>query len=166
MRMHTEGTPSWLWSPLNQVRWSTVLTAGILFAVITWQTRRPVLAVAATMAWLWGYEIIYQATGTVVHRWSLMSLGYTVAGTTGWLIATYMFGVRLDWRIVAAFAGLWVVWILLGFNSNMSDRIIPGADRTFSWSDEALNVATKAVAAAAVLAGALVPNLKGGASRG
>lgn len=158
--VHTQGTPSWLWSPFAQVRWSTVLTAVAIVLVITWQTRRPITAVVTALAWLSGFEILYQATGAVLHGWSLMTLTYTVTGTTGWLVAAYLLGVRPDVRLLVLFGIVWVVWIAAGYRSNMPDRIITGADVTYSWSDELLNVATKTVLAAALVVGLLRPKLK------
>lgn len=151
--MHTEDVPFWVWSPFAQVRWSTVLTFAVVAAVIAWRRRNPLLGLVGAMSWLAGFEILYQATGAVVHGWSLLTLTYTITGTTGWLIAAAAFGLRIDYRVVAVFAVLWVVWLALGYDSNMPDRIIPGADRVFSGRDEAINVATKTLLAAALVVG-------------
>ena len=153
--MHTEGAPAWIFSPFAEARWSTVLTLGALFILVTWKTRRPVVGLVAAMAWLSGFEILYQATGAVLHHWSVTTLVFTTAGTGGWLIAAYTLGVRLDWRTASMFVALWVVWIALGFDSNMPDRIIAGADRVFSWRDELLNVGTKTVFGVVIALGVL-----------
>jgi hypothetical protein len=153
--MHTQNAPGWIWSPLpGSVRWSTVATGAVLFATVLWQTRRPVGAVAVTMAWLCGFEILYQATGAVVHRWSLGTLTLTVAGTGGWLLLAYLLGVRPNRALTVVVVAVWIIWIALGFESNMPDRIIPGAATVWSWRDELLNVGTKTLLALALLTAA------------
>jgi hypothetical protein len=151
----TRGAPSWLWSPFADARWSTVLTFVALCALTAWNTRRPIVGLATAMAWLSGFEIIYEATGSIMHGWSLTTLLWTTAGTAGWMVAAYALGVRPDLRIFFVFAVLWAVWIAAGYRSNMPDRIIPGANLTFSWFDEALNICTKTTLAIGVLVGAL-----------
>lgn len=137
------------------VRWSTVLTWALLFAVMSWRTRNPIKGGVVAMAWLSGYEILYQATGSLLHRWSVETLMFTTTGTTGWLIATYLFGIRPEWRTSAIFAALWLGWMLVGYESNMPDRIIGGTAIHWSWLDEAFNVSTKTTLAAALLASQL-----------
>lgn len=154
--MHTEGAPGWVWSPLMGVRWSTVLTWLVLFAVVSWQTRNPIKGLVLAMAWLSGYEILYQTTGSLLHRWSLQTLMFTTTGTTGWLIATYLFGFRPEWRTSAVFVALWLSWMLSGYESNMPDRIIGGTAIHWSWLDEMFNVSTKTMLALVLLA----PQLK------
>lgn len=149
--MHTEGAPAWIWSPLpGRPRWSTAITGVLVFLVVLWRTRRALPAVAAAMAWVCGYEVVYQATGSLLHGWSLGTLALTIAGTGGWLVLAYFLGIRPDWRVLAVFAAVWAVWILAGFESNMPDRMIPGSATTWSWRDELLNVGTKTVLAVAV----------------
>lgn len=153
--MHTQDAPSWIWSPLMGVRWSTVLTWAVLLAVVSWQTRNPIKGLVLAMAWLSGYEILYQATGSILHHWSLQTLMFTTTGTAGWLIATYLFGIRPEWRTSVIFAMLWLGWILAGYESNMPDRIIGGTAIHWSWLDEAFNVSTKTMLAVALGLGVL-----------
>jgi hypothetical protein len=149
--MHTGNAPVWIWSPLpGQPRWSSVITGIAVFLVVLRRTWRPLNAAAATMAWLCGYEILYEATGTLLHGWSLGTLALTTVGTGGWLILAYVLGIRPDRRVFAGFVVLWAVWIIAGYESNMPDRIIPGAAATWSWRDELLNVGTKVLLAVAV----------------
>jgi hypothetical protein len=152
---HTQGAPSWVWSPLAGARWTTVITWAALFAVVAWRSRNPLKGVVVAMCWLSGYEILYEATGSVLHGWSLTSLMFTTAGTAGWLVAAFLWQLWPDWRVLAVFAVMWAVWIVAGYNSNMPDRIIPGADVRWSWSDELLNVGTKTVMALAFIVATL-----------
>jgi len=153
--MHTQDAPGWVYSPVMGGRWSTVLTWAALLVVVSWQTRNPARGLVLAMAWLSGYEILYQATGSILHGWSRQTLAFTITGTTGWLIAAYLFGFRPEWRTLSLLAMLWVAWIAGGYNSNMADRIIPGANWHWSWSDELLNVSTKTMLAIALGLGAL-----------
>jgi len=152
---HTQDAPGWIWSPFYGVRWTTVVTWAALFALVSWRTRNPIKGLVVAMSWLSGYEILYQATGSVLHHWSLMTLTFTVTGTTGWLIAAYLWGFRPDGQTLILFVGLWVAWVVAGFESNMPDRIIGGTAIQWSWPDEALNVTTKTLLALALLLGAL-----------
>jgi hypothetical protein len=155
LQIHTQGAPDWIFSPLDHTRWSTLLTFAVVAVVVGLRTRRPLIAVVAALAWLSGFEILYQATGLIRHGWSPLTLTYTTAGTAGWTIALWWAGFRPNWKLVAVFAASWVAWVALGFDSNMPDRIIPGADLTFSWTDEAMNVGTKTLLAVAVAFGTL-----------
>src|SRR5215472_3996063 len=150
---HTQDAPSWIWSPLHGVRWTTVVTWVVLFALVSWRLRNPIKGFVAAMAWLSGYEILYQATGSVLHGWSLETLMFTTTGTTGWLIATYLFGIRPSWAMLGVFVVLWGAWIGTGYHSNMPDRIIGGANWHWSWADEMLNVSTKTVLALTLAVG-------------
>lgn len=154
--MHTRLAPGWIWSPLpGQPRWSTVVTGLAVFGIVLWRTRRPLNAAAATMAWVSGYEILYEVTGSLLHGWSLSTLALTSVGTGGWLVLAYTLGIRPEWRVLAVFMMLWAVWVILGYESNMPDRIIPGSAATWSWRDELLNAGTKTLLSLAFVFGSL-----------
>lgn len=148
------GAPSWIWSPILGARWSTVLTMAAILVVVGWRTRSPLRALVVAMAWLCGYEILYEATGSLLHRWSLTTLMWTTSGTAGWLVAYWLWGMRPPPALMATFTASWFIWILAGFNSNWSSFPLgqPGADAVWSWTDEALNVTTKTLLALALLA--------------
>ena len=140
-----------VWSPLPlHPRWSTVLMAALLLAVIGWRSRSPRLAVVATLAWLFGFEIIWQLGHGIsghVRFWDL-NWFYWLAISGGWLAFAHHLGVRPELRLVAVAAALWAIWLMLGFNSNW-----PG--QPISWTNEALNEASKTALGLAFLVGVL-----------
>ena len=155
--MYPQNAPSWIWSPVLGARWSTMVTMAAILAVVGWRTRNPLRAIVAGMAWLCGYEIIYEATGSAMHGWSLTTLMWTTTGTAGWLLAYWALGMRPRWWLLGIFGILWIAWMLTGYHSNWQSFLLgqPGADARFSYSDEAWNVVTKTILALALMFGRL-----------
>lgn len=139
--------PSWLFSPLAETRWSTVLGAVLILAVISWR-RNPFAAVVAVLAWLSAYEIAFNAIG-VLYGWPAPPFLWGSAAVLGWVVLAAVRGIWPEWRLVVVYAVLMAVWVGLGYHSNTPTRV------PFSASGEVLNEASKTALALAYLFGAL-----------
>lgn len=147
----------WVWLPVaGPIRISTVLMSLVLIAVIVWQRRSAPVAAIAVMAWLSTYEIFYEATGVVIHGWSLGYFLWMSAAVGGWVALAVLAGMAPNRWLLLATALVWVLWIVTGFNSN-SPTVAgsPGFPKDFSISGEILNELTKTLLGLAYLVGAL-----------
>lgn len=150
----------WVWLPVaGPIRISTVLMSLVLVAVIAWRRRSSSTAVIAVMAWLSTYEILYQATGVVIHGWSLEYFLWMSAAVGGWVALSVLSGMAPDRWLLLATALVWMLWIVTGFNSN-SPTVAgpPGFPKDFSVLGEILNELTKTLLALAYLVGGLRPS--------
>ena len=140
-----------IFSPLpSHPRWSTVLTAVLILAIVTWRTRRPFLGVVTVLAWLSLYEVTWQACDVLVHRGNLVAYGWLSLAVIAWPLLAHQLGVRLDPVGLAVCAGAFLVWLALGFDYNWI-----GQPQPIKLVPEALNVVTKTSLGVAYLAGAL-----------
>lgn len=141
----------WLYSPLAQIRWSTVLMATAILALVTWRIRRPWLAMLTVLAWVGLYELIWDVV-------SLVNGGRQTVGGIIWMAGaigvTPVFarhlGVRLWPPAYLVCAAAFVAWDLTGFAWNR-----PGQSGPLLVGPELLNVLSKDGLALAYLVGAL-----------
>ena len=126
-----------------------------IVAVILWRRRSPLLAVATVMAWASVFEILFNATGTLLHGWPLSYLAWLTAALGGWVLLSVLLGIIPDLRLLLAVAVVWVIWIAIGFDSNAPLGPGPGHPSAFGVPDEVLNELSKSLLAIAYVAGAL-----------
>lgn len=141
-----------IYSPFAQVRWSTVLAAIAIFAVVGIWQRRPLQALAAVFAWAALFETLYHVVGIVGYHWPLDDFFWGTAAVSGWIILAAVLGVWPEWRLTLLFVALMAVWIAAGFQYN-----VPGQTAPISVSNEILNEVAKTMLALAYLVGALWP---------
>ena len=148
--------PPWIWLPLaGPVRISTIAAAVVTVAIVWWR-RGAFTALVAVMAWLSAYEILFQATGMIIHGWSAAYFFWMSAAVGGWVVLAVVKGVLPDRLLLLTMALVWVAWILAGFNSNSPTVAgTPGFPKDFTVNGEVLNELTKTLLAAAYLVGAL-----------
>jgi hypothetical protein len=144
----------WLFSPV-QVRWSTLLMAAVILAVVGVRRRRPAVAVVSVVAWLAVYETGWQLMDLVVHHaaaWpaAVQRLGWASAALAGWPLLAHALGVRPDPRWAALCALVFAVWLWSGFWYNW-----PGQPYPLMIGPELANVASKTALGIAYLAGAV-----------
>jgi hypothetical protein len=140
-----------IWSPLpSHPRWSTVLMAAVVLAVVTWRTRRPLLACLAVLAWLSAYEIAWNTCSLVTHGDDPVKWFWLVLALLAWPLLAHQVGLRPQPVAVALCAAGFAIWLVLGFDYNWMRE--PGPVRVLP---EVLNVLTKTVLGVAYLAGAL-----------
>lgn len=136
----------WLYVPFGHVRLSTAVLTGVVLAAVLLRTRRPHVAVVAIMAWLSGFEIIWQTGEYAFGRVPLSYELWFVAAVISWVALAHVLGIRPDPWLTAVFAVTFAVWVALGFHSNW-----PG--QPFSLRDEVLNEVSKTALALAYLLG-------------
>ncbi len=148
--------PPWIWLPLvGPVRISTIAVALAMVAILWWR-RGVFTALIAVMAWLSAYEILFQATGVIIHGWSVSYFFWMSAAVGGWVVLGVVRCVRPDRLLMLATGVVWAAWILAGFNSNSpSGTGTPGFPNDFTVAGEILNEVSKTLLAAAYLIGAL-----------
>jgi len=143
----------WLWVPwLGPIRYSTLLAALVLLAVITLRRGDPWRAVVAMFAWLSLFETVYDLVGIVGFGWAAGNVIWVTAAVAGWIVLAAVLGIWPDWRIIAVFAALMAVWAATGFHSNLA-----GGNTPVDILSEMLNEAAKSTLALAYLVGALSP---------
>jgi hypothetical protein len=149
--------PPWIWLPVvGPIRISTVLAGMAILIVIIGRRRAPLTALIALMAWASAYEILYSATGTAIHGWSVSGFVWMTAAVGGWVVLSHVRGIVPDRRLVLLMAVAWGIWIVTGFNSNApSVAGTPGFPKDFSVANEVLNELTKSLLGLAYLVGAL-----------
>jgi hypothetical protein len=127
------------------VRISTVLTAIVLFILITYRFRKPWIAFTAVAAWLTLYEILFLFTDSLINGgpWN-HTVGLTIA-LIAWPLLAHTQGIRPNKWLILLFTATWFTWVLFGFQYNMKD-VDP-----FIMHDEFLNVLTKTLLAGAYL---------------
>jgi len=148
--------PAWLFSPLAQTRWSTLLCALAVLGVVSWRRRNPLLGVVAVLAWLGAYEVAFNGLGAALFDWPASAFIWGAAAVLGWTALAGFLGIWPEPRIVLLYAATMAVWVALGFHSNTATRV------PFSASGEILNELSKTLLAAAYLVGAL----RSGSQRG
>jgi hypothetical protein len=123
-----------IWLGSAHIRTSTLLMVGLLIAAGALR-RRPLQGVLAAMAWLVGYESIWQLTA----NWMLdRPIGWPVGLGLGVVVIVYVVaGVRLDWRWVGVAVTFFLAWMLIGFHYNVPET------RHFDWWSESLNELSK-----------------------
>jgi hypothetical protein len=152
----------WLVLPVaGPIRISTVAAGMLLVALIVWRRRDPLLALVALLAWVSAYEILYQATGVVMHGWGFTLFAWMTAAVAGWVLLAWVLGLVPNRWLLAGMLCIWIVWVASSFNSN--SPIAPGSaghPAGFSAWDELLNEASKTLLAAAYLVDALRPSAR------
>ena len=133
----------------GHVRISTVLTAAAVLLVVWATTRKPILAVVAVFGWLSAYEILFNGIGVVFERWPVNTWDWVAASLMGWVVASWLAGVRPAWPFVVVFSVGMIVWVLTGYHSNVP------TGRPWSTEGEVLNEITKTALAIGFLLGAL-----------
>jgi hypothetical protein len=141
----------WLYSPLAQIRWSTVLMAAAILVLVAWRTRRPALAVLTVLAWVGLYELIWDVA-------SLVNGGRQTVGGIIWMagaigvapVFARHLGLRLWLPAYLVCAAAFVAWDLTGFAWNR-----PGQSGPLLIGPEVLNVLSKDGLALAYLVGGL-----------
>jgi hypothetical protein len=123
-------------SPWGPIRTTTVITAALVFGLVLWRTRKPVLAVVTLVACLWSYEAIWNATDIAVHRWGWGPEPYWLVLAAGWAGWAWREGWRPNLVLLAAFCAGHALWVVSGFHYNY-----PG--RAWTTSGDVWNVATK-----------------------
>jgi len=142
-----------VFSPLpGHARWSTLATALLIAAVVTWRTRRPLRAALAVIAWLALYEVVWQGCDVVAHRANVVNYGWLSLAVVAWPLLAFQAGIRPHPIGAAVCAAGFLVWLALGFDYNWIGQ--PGPIRPVP---EALNLVTKTALGLAYLAGALRP---------
>jgi hypothetical protein len=149
--MAIDGVQGWVYSPLAQVRWSTVQGAAAILVLVTWRARRPGLAVLTVLAWVGLYELIWDVV-------SLVNGGQQTVGGIIWMASAVgvapafarHLGVRLWLPAYLVCAAAFLAWDLTGFHWNR-----PGQRGPLMVWPEAMNVLTKDGLGMAYLVGAL-----------
>src|SRR2546430_16975219 len=84
-----------VFSPLpGHARWSTLATALLIAAVVTWRTRRPLRAALAVIAWLALYEVVWQGCDVVAHRANVVNYGWLSLAVVAWPLLAFQSGIR------------------------------------------------------------------------
>ena len=140
-----------VWSSLpSHPRWSTVLMAAVVLAVVGWRTRRPLLAGVAVLAWVSVSEIVWNGCDLLTHHGNALRYGWLVLALAAWPLLAHRLGIRPHPVGLALCAAAFAVWLALGFDYNWL-----GQSKPLQVVPEALNVLTKTALGAAYLAGAL-----------
>jgi len=134
---------------------STIVTALVIAALVTWRRRSPLTALITVMAWASAYEVGFVALGALFHGWSPGYLAWLAAALAGWIVLAQVRGVVPDLRLLLATAVLTLAWIATGFEANSAILAGPGCARACSPLDEALNEGTKTLLGLAYLVGGL-----------
>jgi hypothetical protein len=140
---------------LGPIRVSTIVSAVVIAAVVTWRRRSPLTALITVMAWASVYEVGFVALGTILHGWTPGYLAWLAAALAGWILLAQVWGVVPDVRLLLVTAVLTLAWIATGFVANSPTVSGPGFAGTFSPWDEALNEGTKTLLGLSYLVGAL-----------
>lgn len=150
-------TAALLESPFG-MRWTTVLMAGAILLLIGIWKRRPLIAVAALLAWAGGFEVTFRALDIVRWRewWAISAWAWEAAALAGWVIAAYAFGVRPSIPWVAVTVATLGVWFATGFDYNLP-QTVAGQHQVIRWWPEILNVIAKTAWGMAYMLGALSP---------
>jgi hypothetical protein len=109
----------WVWLPLlGPTRWTTVL-AFLACIVVAWYRFGPWRGVLAGIAGISTFEIVFSATGTVVHHWPLAPLLWQSGALVAWPVLAWREQVRPSRELLVAFALLWLAWMAEGFQFNV-----------------------------------------------
>jgi ABC-type glucose/galactose transport system permease subunit len=128
---------------------------------VLWRRHSPFIALVAVMAWLSAYEILFQATGAVIHSWNASYFASVSAAVAGWVVLGFVKGIVPTWRWLLPVAFVWLIWMVTGFNSNSPTVAgTPGFPAQFSVTDEVINELSKTLLALAYLAAALRPPVR------
>ena len=143
----------WLVFPfIGAIRLSTVLAFVATLVIVAWFRRSLLVALVTGMAWVSAFEIVYQAVGTAYGRHDALHLFFLTFSMSGWVVAAHVAGVRPHPGLLLAWGLVFLGWMASGFQPNLFDH--PG---TFSFVQEAFNMATKEGLAAIYVIGALAP---------
>ena len=126
------------------VRLSTWVAAAAFLALAAY--RRDCRPLLAAVAWIWGFEIVFQLTSIAAehHDASVAGrLGYILVGVP--IIVCVTAWIRPDGWLLAAAATCFVVWIATGFHVNEHTMA------SFDPIGEGLNEAAKTLLAVAYL---------------
>ena len=142
----------WVFAPfLQHLRWSMALLAVLIVSSVTVLRRRPLCAIAATLAWVSVYELAWMASNLAMRRGtSLEDLAWMTAAVGAWPILAHKLGIRPSMAWVGLCAAGWVVWLATGFQYN-----VPGQRQPIQLWPELLNVWTKTGLGVGYLTGAL-----------
>jgi hypothetical protein len=134
--------------PFGVVRLSTVIVTAVVLAVVTWRTRRPLLAVLAVLGWLSAFEIAWELSRVAFRQDSLRNALWFSLAVAGWVVAAELARIRPEPRLAGLFALTFVLWLATGFGLNWLGQPV-------SVRDELLNEVSKTALGAAYLVGAL-----------
>ena len=137
---------------VGPIRLSTVLAFIATLVILTWFRRSPLLAFVAGMGWVSGFEIVYQAVGTIYGQRDALHLFYLTFSMAGWIVAAYIAGIRPHPVLLVGWGLVFVAWVAFGFHANLYDQ-----PNHFSLAQEAFNMGTKDGLAAIFIIGGLAP---------
>jgi hypothetical protein len=141
---------------VGPIRISTVVVALAIVVVVLWRKHSMLTALITVMAWVSAYEILFHGTGVLMHGWSAAYFLWMTAAVAGWVVLSHVYGIVPDRWLLVGFAAAWLLWVLMGFQSNSPTVAgTAGFPRQFAVAAEVLNVATKTLLGAAYLLGAL-----------
>jgi hypothetical protein len=138
------------------VRWTTLITAVAIVAVMGIWRRRPFVACVVILAWLGGFEVAFRLLDILRwHEWSAWAGWlWEAAALIGWLLAAHAFGIRPSRLWVAVTALVFVVWWLSGYDYNLPNTAA-GQGLPIRWAGEVENVTAKTAWAMAYIAGTI-----------
>ena len=144
---------SWLFAPIIQARWSTVLLAVVAFVLVVLRRRDVRPAIAVVMAWASTFELFWNTFKSVLidhNAGQWQDFLYLAAFAAAWILVLGYAGIGPSVPWLAVTVVLAALWVLDGFHFNFNGQ--PGP---FDVTSELLNVGTKTALGIAFLAGAL-----------
>src|SRR5262249_57382769 len=109
------------------MRWSTFLTAVVVFLLIGAVRRRPDLAVVAVVAWTGGFEVVYRFWDIVRWHewWAWNSWLWEAAALAGWVLLAQSVGIRPSLFWLTATVLCFAIWIATGYRYNYVGQKAP-----------------------------------------
>jgi hypothetical protein len=109
----------WVWLPLlGPIRWTTLVAFMACLAIGSYRFGLLRGGLAA-MAGISTFELVFSATGTLVHAWPLAPLVWLWAGLIAWPLLALRENIKPSGELLVAFVLVWFAWIAQGFSYNV-----------------------------------------------
>lgn len=122
------------------MRWTTLLLAVTILALVGIGRLRPFIALVTVVAWTGGFEFTYRAFDILRWHewWGWNAWAWEAAALIGWVLLAHFVGIRPGGWSLAVAVATFAFWVATGFDSN-----ILAPHRPFSWGSEIKNVIAK-----------------------